>query len=234
MKIKCSECNSDRHPTTLHPRPAQWVSKSSTPRTEYGGEKGETPEAAVVSKCTEVCGEGFNGKACSKICLVTVYPAGNRSKGKRMYAMLDGQSNRSWVQSSLICLVEMAPHSLTLWKPAPVWVKQLAAELQAMPLNLQLVLLVFPYPRSWRATWFQKIEMKFPLQPPQNYSSRDTTTRLKCTDPAVAGKGHIKSAQSAKTNQRTPWRSIRTKAGPRLGNSWWRVPGQHTQALWSH
>lgn len=79
----------------LHPGPAPWVSKTSPPPTEHGGEREEASEAAVTTSYTEVCGKDFSGKSCSKICLVTVYPAGNRNKGQRMYAMLDDQSNRS-------------------------------------------------------------------------------------------------------------------------------------------
>ena len=112
VTLKCAECSSDRHPTALHPGPAPWVSKSFPPSTEHGGEREEDPESAVVSYCTEVCGEGFSGKSCSKICLVTVYPAGNRNKGKTVYAMLDDQSNRSLARSEFfICSVSMAPHS---------------------------------------------------------------------------------------------------------------------------
>lgn len=72
------ECGSDRHPTALHPGPVPWASKPSTSPAEHGGEK-EVQKSAVVSNCTEVCGEGFHGKSCSKICLVTVYPTGDRS-----------------------------------------------------------------------------------------------------------------------------------------------------------
>ncbi|XP_060761029.1 uncharacterized protein LOC132870982 [Neoarius graeffei] len=97
--IKCAECDSHRHPTALHPGPAPWVSKTSPPPSGNGGESDEALETAVVSKCTEVCGEGFNGKSGSKICLVTVYPADCRNQGKRMYAMLDDQSNRSLARS---------------------------------------------------------------------------------------------------------------------------------------
>lgn len=96
---RCSECDSDKHPTVLHPTPPPWSSSSTNPSSVHGGEREESPEAAVVSKCTEVCGEGFHSKSCSKICLVNVYPAGNRRECKRMYVMLDDQSNRSLARS---------------------------------------------------------------------------------------------------------------------------------------
>ncbi|KAL7884463.1 hypothetical protein AOLI_G00072330 [Acnodon oligacanthus] len=53
----------------------------------------------VVTSRTEVRGEGFSGKSCSKICLVNVYPADDRSKSKRMNAMVDEQSNLSLARS---------------------------------------------------------------------------------------------------------------------------------------
>lgn len=97
--VKCSECDSDKHPTALHPDAPYPPPKSSLPHVDYGGEKEEEQEATAVTSCTEVCGEGFSGKSCSKICLVNVYPANDRSKSQRMYAMLDDQSNLSLARS---------------------------------------------------------------------------------------------------------------------------------------
>lgn len=37
----------------------------------------------------------FIGRSCSKICLVNVYPVGRRSQSKRMYMIMDDQSNAS-------------------------------------------------------------------------------------------------------------------------------------------
>lgn len=45
--------------------------------------------------CTRVCGKGFSGKSCLKICLVNVYPHGHHEERKRMYVILDDQSNVS-------------------------------------------------------------------------------------------------------------------------------------------
>lgn len=95
---KCSECDSDKHPTALHPDTPH-LPKSPQHQADHGGESQEGQRETVVSSCTEVCGEGFTGKSCSKICLVKVYPANDRSKSKRMYAMLDDQSNVSLVRS---------------------------------------------------------------------------------------------------------------------------------------
>lgn len=35
----------------------------------------------------------MSSRACSKICLVNVHPVGNKKESKRMYAILDEQSN---------------------------------------------------------------------------------------------------------------------------------------------
>lgn len=106
--IICTECDSHSHPTALHPGPAPWISRTSPPPSENGGENDQALDTAVVSRCTEVCGEGFKGKSCSKICLVTVYPAGHRNKSKRMYAMLDDQSNRSLARSEFFDIFNVA------------------------------------------------------------------------------------------------------------------------------
>lgn len=54
-----------------------------------------------MSNCTEVC------KSCSKICLVTVYPAGDRNKGKKIYAMLDDQSNKSLARTKFFDMLKI-------------------------------------------------------------------------------------------------------------------------------
>ncbi len=97
--VQCSECQSDKHPTALHSGQAPWLSKPSLHLEQHGGEKEAISHTEVSPKCTEVCGGGLKGKSCSKICLVNVYPDGNPSKYRRMYAMLDDQSNRSLARS---------------------------------------------------------------------------------------------------------------------------------------
>ncbi|XP_073714092.1 uncharacterized protein [Misgurnus anguillicaudatus] len=93
-EIHCSECDSDRHVSALHPGPAPWK-KTIPPVLEDGGEERELTNQEVTSKCTEVCGAGMSARACSKICLVNVYPEGNKAQSRKMYAILDEQSNRS-------------------------------------------------------------------------------------------------------------------------------------------
>ncbi|KAL7851403.1 hypothetical protein AOLI_G00217590 [Acnodon oligacanthus] len=87
--------------------------KSSQPPSDHGGEKEEGQEETVVTNHT-VCGEGFSGKSYSKICLVNVYPANDRSK--RMFAMLDDQSNLSLARSEFFDMFKVdsfaAPYTL--------------------------------------------------------------------------------------------------------------------------
>lgn len=97
--IKCTECDSDRHQAALHPGPAPWLTKPSPPPSQHGREEQDPLDLYVTSKCTEVCGKGFSEKSCSKICLVNVYPTGSLKESRKMYAVLDDQSNRSLARS---------------------------------------------------------------------------------------------------------------------------------------
>lgn len=54
----------------------------------------------VTATCTEVCGNEITEKSCSKICLVHVFPEGQRHNIKRMYAIIDDQSNLSLAKKS--------------------------------------------------------------------------------------------------------------------------------------
>ena len=98
-EIKCTECESTTHVTALHPYPPTWKSKSSPSTSEDGGEEDKADNQEVKSTCTQVCGEGLSARACAKICLVSVFPNGRREESKRMYAILDEQSNRSLARS---------------------------------------------------------------------------------------------------------------------------------------
>lgn len=93
--VQCRECRSDRHSTALHPGPALWMTEISVTTTDQGGEQDEGAPQAVTSKCTDICGTTVRGRSCSKICLVRVYPAGQRERAVKAYAVLDEQSNKS-------------------------------------------------------------------------------------------------------------------------------------------
>ncbi|XP_034076932.1 uncharacterized protein LOC117549272 [Gymnodraco acuticeps] len=97
-EVQCGECQSDRHPSALHPGPPQWTSRPFTSSPEHGGEEDKVTED-VTAKCTEVCGRGVSARACSKICLVSVYPEGHHEKSTKVYAILDEQSNKSLARS---------------------------------------------------------------------------------------------------------------------------------------
>lgn len=112
--IRCTECESRGHVTALHPGLSTWKSKASLPTSEHCGEedKADVPDATsnqdVTSACTQVCGEGLSARACAKICLVNVYPTGHREESKRMYAVLDEQSNRSLARSEFFDLFNVS------------------------------------------------------------------------------------------------------------------------------
>ncbi|XP_073714235.1 uncharacterized protein [Misgurnus anguillicaudatus] len=99
--VQCEECNSERHISALHPGPAPWIMEDlPVLMDDHSGEQSEGTPVANTSMCTEVCGERFCGKSCSKICLVNVYPKGQSEKKVRMYVLLDDQSNVSLARSA--------------------------------------------------------------------------------------------------------------------------------------
>ncbi|XP_062422700.1 uncharacterized protein LOC119214058 [Pungitius pungitius] len=97
--IKCTECDSNKHLSALHPGPPPQSQPCFFRPSENGGECEETMQPDVTSQCTEVCGKDFKGKSCSKICIVNVYPSGHRNLKRKMYAILDDQSNASLARS---------------------------------------------------------------------------------------------------------------------------------------
>lgn len=93
--VQCTECNSNRHLSALHPGPAPWKAHSKTSPAVQGGEQHAESVPQVTSNCTEVCGNVNSSRSCSKISLVKVFPAGQRDRAVNMYIVLDEQSNRS-------------------------------------------------------------------------------------------------------------------------------------------
>ncbi|XP_025762392.1 uncharacterized protein LOC109201783 [Oreochromis niloticus] len=109
-EITCTECDSKNHISALHPGPAPRESKSP-PSPQQGGESDKADTQEVTSRCTEVCGEGVSARECSKITLVNVYPAGHREQTKKMYAILDDQSNRSLARSQFFDVFQIQGES---------------------------------------------------------------------------------------------------------------------------
>lgn len=89
-QVKCSECHSDKHITTLHAgppgKPVPEEVKPSNSR-QYGR------EPAVTSSCTDVCGNTMAGKSCGKICLVNIYPNSQPENKIKAYVVIDDQSS---------------------------------------------------------------------------------------------------------------------------------------------
>lgn len=105
--IQCRECNSDSHPTALHPGPAPWTSGAPVMAKDQGGEQREGASLAITSKCTDICGTASRSRSCAKICLVSVYPEGHRERAVRTYAVVDEQSNRSLARSEFFELFDI-------------------------------------------------------------------------------------------------------------------------------
>ncbi|XP_075707313.1 uncharacterized protein LOC142741872 [Rhinoderma darwinii] len=115
VRAKCIECGSTEHNTALHPGAPSWTSPQDQ---EHSGELKDTSTdtPAVTSKCTEVCRGLIGGRSCSKISLVRIYPADDRDKAIKVYAILDDQSNKSLAKSAFFDSFNVrgpgAPYSL--------------------------------------------------------------------------------------------------------------------------
>ena len=98
-KVTCKECQSERHNTALHPGPPSDI-KPPPEGEQHGGEpEPSPPQVSATTLCTEVCGEQRSPRSCAKICLAKVYPAGQREKAIKLYAVMDEQSNQSLARS---------------------------------------------------------------------------------------------------------------------------------------
>lgn len=101
--IKCMECGSEKHISALHPSPPSTKQETSKAKKHDGGEVSDNAVTPVTSKCTGF-GNADNQCSCSKIILVKVYPTGKREEAKKMYALLDEQSNKSPAKSEFFHL----------------------------------------------------------------------------------------------------------------------------------
>ncbi|XP_062584179.1 uncharacterized protein LOC134245966 [Saccostrea cucullata] len=86
--VKCERFNSTEHVTILHPDSAAWKVQ-------------EGEQSDVNTCCTEICNVPQNtSKSCSKIVLVSVFPEGERYRERKVYCLIDDQSNRSLASPS--------------------------------------------------------------------------------------------------------------------------------------
>lgn len=132
VTIKCVECGSERH---LYLGPVAQTPKPLSSAKEHGGESVSSSNPDVTATCTKVCGNGISGKSCSKICLVHFFPEGQRHNIKKMYAIIDDQSNLSlakteffdpgWVIIGDVCLG--SAHKPTKVKPSASVRKRISA-----------------------------------------------------------------------------------------------------------
>ncbi|KAF7642338.1 hypothetical protein LDENG_00259810 [Lucifuga dentata] len=102
--LRCKECDSDKHVSAMHPGPSPWFLGAHVPENKQSRELEDLTPTEVTSKCTEICGDAPNPRSCSKICLVNVYPSDHPGMSKRVYAVIDDQSNRSLAKSQFFDL----------------------------------------------------------------------------------------------------------------------------------
>lgn len=108
IKLKCVECDSDRHTSAMHPGPAPWSVGGQAEHSpdKPSGESEDVSSPIVTSKCTEICGSDPNPRSCSKICLAKVFHAVRPSKS-HIVAVLDNQNNRFLVKSEFFSLLDI-------------------------------------------------------------------------------------------------------------------------------
>ncbi len=99
--ISCSICKGV-HATAIHAK------LSGGPVFEW---RGRVPEADsnfnrkagdIRTACAQVCGNVNGGKSCAKVVCVNVYSRNNPEYKKKLYALLDDQSNRSLVKPEFV------------------------------------------------------------------------------------------------------------------------------------
>lgn len=97
-----------KHISALHPGPPPTTKETREAEKDDGREESEN---AVTSKCTEICGNADIQWSCSKISPVTVYPTGKREEARKMYAVIDEQSNKSLAKSEFFRLFNITASS---------------------------------------------------------------------------------------------------------------------------
>lgn len=111
--VKCRECDSDRHPTALHPvsEPRQQPKPSSSTTTTSAEKSREhmsktSQDESINIRCTQVCSTQVRQRSCHQICLAKVFPTGHPEKAAKTYVILDGESNQFLVSPEFFKLFE--------------------------------------------------------------------------------------------------------------------------------
>ncbi|KAI4881113.1 hypothetical protein NFI96_002207 [Prochilodus magdalenae] len=121
VNLRCNECESEEHCTAMHPDTTLPIMSSVV---EPHMEQQHSSPSEVTSRCTEVCGDGLPTRSCAKICLVRVYPRGERERAVKMYAIIDDQSNRSLARSEFFQFFDIHGN------PAPYLMKTCAGTIE--------------------------------------------------------------------------------------------------------
>ncbi|XP_048749330.2 uncharacterized protein LOC125661393 [Ostrea edulis] len=98
--IRCDVCNQTSHPTGLHVLRVQNVQQPSHNKdenlTEDDNRHGGESRTGVNTKCTQVCGtDKICSKSCAKILQLYVYNEDQPMQARKVYALIDDQSNYS-------------------------------------------------------------------------------------------------------------------------------------------
>ncbi|CAG2217210.1 unnamed protein product [Mytilus edulis] len=98
-KVPCEACGSESHASAIH---LGFIEHKS--RVNHGEEKNNQniPEQDAVTKCTQICKQQFSGKSCAKIVQVKIHKSDSPNKTLTSYAILDDQSNKTLVYSSVL------------------------------------------------------------------------------------------------------------------------------------
>ena len=100
-------CGNSRRATAMYldRRPQKSGSQSiHSERTseDHGGEASQHNSGSVGTLFTKLCGNLICGRSCGKIILVDVFPTANPENQKRVYAVIDDQSNRLLISTNLL------------------------------------------------------------------------------------------------------------------------------------
>ena len=107
-RLLCDKCKG-KHPSVMHKvsifkkdTEQPTISQSKNIESPCTTMAPTTPVATVVTMCTEICGYGSNPKTCAKTLLVDASLECNLILTKRIYVVIDAQSNVSFIDESLV------------------------------------------------------------------------------------------------------------------------------------
>ncbi|KAL1252251.1 hypothetical protein QQF64_020047 [Cirrhinus molitorella] len=224
-EIKCTECGSTTHVTALHSYPPTWKSKSFPSTSEKGGEDDQVDVQEVKSTCTQVCGEGLSARTCAKICLVSVFPSGCKEESKRMYAILDEQSNRSLARSEFFEIFKISGNSYSYTLKTCAGHTETAGR-RASGYTVESVdnKISIHLPTLLECNQIPNVRTEIPTPEAAFHHAhlKHIADKIPPLDPdakifSITRQRHLASTQGPRTDKRPRRCTIRAKARPRMG-----------------